>query len=90
MFVRRKKNKSGVINIQIIDKSSGKYKMIKTIGSSKNPIEIEKFVQKGRVWIKEKLGILEIDFSNKRQTTKQFLDNIEQIHVSGDTILKSV
>ena len=87
MFVRKKKNKSGVISIQIIDKSSGKYKMIKTIGSSKNPIEIENFVQKGRVWIKEKFGILEIDFNNKRQTTKQFLDNIEQIHISGTELL---
>ena len=87
MFVRKKKNKSGVISIQIIDKSSGKYKMIKTIGSSKNPIEIENFVQKGRVWIKEKLGILEIDFSNKRQNAKQLLDNIEQIHISGTELL---
>lgn len=87
MFVRKKKNKSGIISIQIIDKSSGKYKMIKTIGSSKNPIEIEKFVQKGRVWIKEKLGVLEIDFSNKRQIAKQFLDNIEQINISGTELL---
>lgn len=87
MFVRKKKNKSGVISIQIIDKSSGKYRMLKTIGSSKNPIEIERFVQKGRVWIKEKLGILEIDFSNKRQTAKQFLDNIEQIYISGTELL---
>ena len=44
MFVRKKKNKSGLVNIQLIDKSSGKCKMIKTIGSSKNLIEIENFV----------------------------------------------
>ncbi len=28
MFVRQKKNKSGVISIQVIDKSSGKYKVL--------------------------------------------------------------
>jgi hypothetical protein len=30
MFARQKKNKSGVISVQVIDKSSGKYKLIKT------------------------------------------------------------
>ena len=34
MFIRQKKNKSGVISIQVIDKSNGKYKLLKTIGSS--------------------------------------------------------
>jgi len=46
MFVRKKKNKSGVISIQIIDKSSGKYKVIKTIGSSKESKIVEQlFIQ---------------------------------------------
>lgn len=87
MFVRRKKNKSKVISIQIIDKSSGNYKMIKTIGSSRNPVEIEDLVQKGKEWIKENQGILEIDFNNERQTAKQFLDSIEQINISGTELL---
>lgn len=34
MFVRRKKNKSGSVSIQIISKSLGKYKVIKSLGSS--------------------------------------------------------
>jgi len=42
MFIRQKKNKSGVISIQIIDKSSGKYNVFKTIGSSK---DMKKVVQ---------------------------------------------
>ena len=45
MFVRKKKNKSGTISIQIIDKSSGKYKVIKTVGSSKDLDEVEKLYQ---------------------------------------------
>lgn len=42
MFVRKKKNKSGSISVQIIDKSSGKYSVIKTIGSSKDSIEVNR------------------------------------------------
>jgi len=47
MFVRKKKNKSGVISIQVIDKSSGKYKLIKTIGSSATSPEVEQLFQQG-------------------------------------------
>ncbi len=34
MFIRKKRNKSGSISIQIISKTRGKYSVIKTIGSS--------------------------------------------------------
>lgn len=36
VFIRKKKNKSGSASIQIIDKSSGKYKVIKTVGCADN------------------------------------------------------
>jgi hypothetical protein len=57
MFVRKKPNKSGVISIQVIDKSSGKYKLIKTIGSSSESAEIERLVQKGKEFIKAYLVV---------------------------------
>jgi hypothetical protein len=41
MFVRQKKNPSGVISIQVIDKSVGKYKMLKSIGSSACSDEVD-------------------------------------------------
>jgi transposase len=34
MFIREKKNKSGSTSVQIISKTEGKYKVVKTIGSS--------------------------------------------------------
>jgi len=42
MFVRKKKNRSGSISVQIIDKSYGKYRVIKTLGSSQDKDEIER------------------------------------------------
>jgi len=42
MFVRKKKNRSGSVSIQIIDKSYGDYRVIKTIGASKDKDEIER------------------------------------------------
>lgn len=87
MFVRKKRNPSGIISIQIIDKSSGSYKMLKTIGSSSDKQKIEELVQLGREWIKEKQGLLELDFNNTKEQAKVFLDNIEQINIEGIELL---
>jgi hypothetical protein len=46
MFVRQKQNKSGIVSIQVIDKSSGRYKLLKTIGSSSSQQIIEKLIRK--------------------------------------------
>lgn len=79
MYVRKKKNKSGVVSIQIIDKSSGKYKMIKTIGSSNNPTEIEKLYRKGKLFISsyENQQSIDFDASNFFDKVKESIKNIE-------------
>ena len=46
MFVRKKKNRSGSVSIQIIQKVNRLNKVIKTIGSSSNPNEIERLYHK--------------------------------------------
>jgi transposase len=48
MFLRKKKNKSGSISIQIISKSRGKYKVLKTIGSGRAENEIQKLWYLGK------------------------------------------
>ncbi len=79
MYVRKKKNKSGVVSIQIIDKSSGKYKMIKTIGSSDNPTEIDKLYRKGKLFISsyENQQSIDFDTSNFFYKVKESIKNIE-------------
>ena len=87
MYLRKKKNKSGVISVQVIDKSTGKYKVIKTIGSSSNPLEVENLVIQGKQWIKQKQGIIELDFTNKEEQIKAFINNIEQLNRKGIELL---
>jgi len=42
MFIRQKNNKSGTtVSLQIIDKSRGRYKTVKTIGRSMDPLELD-------------------------------------------------
>ena len=46
MFVRKKPNKQGSVSVQIIDKSDGKYKVVKTVGCSSDQEEIDSLVAK--------------------------------------------
>lgn len=78
MFVRKKRNKSGVISIQIVDKSTGKYKLLKTIGSSKNTYEIDRLYKEGLDYVKHFRGQQTINFSGQdfRETIKHSISNI--------------
>lgn len=52
MFVRKKPNKSGSVSIQVVAKTrSRKQKVIKSLGSSKDPKEIDRLMAEGRDYI---------------------------------------
>ena len=84
MFVRKKPNRSGVISVQVIDKSSGKYKLIKTIGSSSDPKTIEQLYRQGKQWIDNYLHQLSIDFSGNdyARTVSQSIRSISTIGIN--------
>jgi len=48
MFLRKLKNRSGSISIQIISKTNGKYKVIKTIGSGISEQEVQRLWYLGK------------------------------------------
>ena len=87
MFVRKKKNKSGVISIQVIDKSNGKYRLLKTIGSSGDSLEIERLFNEGAAWIETKTGVRELDFTDYSHHTSLVVQGIEHISVCGPELL---
>lgn len=91
MFVRKNKNKNGVVSVQVIDKSSGRYKVVKTIGSSADSSDIEELVKKGKAYIKEITGIQELDFDNSTQLVQTVLNNIISHKLAGiDLVLGKI
>jgi len=96
MFVRQKKNKTGTVSVQVIDKSSGKYKVAQTIGSSREQNEIILFIEQAKSYIKKIRRQGEIDFllgdddhyyqSVYDQTLKvqKFLSNVFNLQGQGD------
>ncbi|WP_194778665.1 IS1634 family transposase [Pararhodonellum marinum] len=87
MFVRKKKNPSGVISVQVIDKSSGKYVVRKTVGSSKDVFKVEQLVSLANQWIHDHTGQEALDFTNHEQITRTVLDRISGITISGVELL---
>lgn len=87
MFVRKKKNKSGLVSIQVIDKSSGKYRVKQTIGSSKDDLEIERLVIKAKKWIESYKGEIKLDLDGLKKQAHNILDNISELQLSGPEML---
>lgn len=91
MFIRQKKNKSGLISVQIIDKSSGKYRVAKTIGSSSDVFVIENLIIKAKDFIKKYQGTLEFDFTNSSSNIETILNSITSHKLIGiDLVLGQI
>ena len=89
MFVRKKNNKSGVISIQVIGKPNGKYKLLKTIGSSSDPEVTKHLYHLGLEWIDDERNKnqKEFDFSDEEQLLLSALNQIDSITESGTDAL---
>lgn len=89
MFIRQKPNKSGVISIQIIDKSSGKYKVLKTIGSSGDPDRINSLLEEAEVYIAKLTGQTSInfDYHKEKELMDLFFNGIKEISLVGPDLI---
>ncbi|TDN78109.1 transposase [Salegentibacter sp. 24] len=89
MFVRKKPNKSGLISIQIIDKSSGKYVVRETVGSSDDPQEIEHLVKKGKQRIVKLAGQVSMSFDRDKELefVDAFMNSLDTFYLVGPELL---
>jgi transposase len=89
MFIRKKPNKSGIISVQVIDKSSGKYRLVKTIGSSREENEVEKLFQAAQRYIDSYSGqtVLNFDIREEERLTELFFKGIKEVRLLGPELL---
>jgi hypothetical protein len=92
MFVRKKINKSGLVSVQVIDKSYGKYRVVQTIGSSLDGKEVARLYTKGKRWIAERRGERDLfEFCAKERDSKLIVDSlvshIENILLNGPQLI---
>lgn len=81
MFLRKKKNRSGSISIQLISKQRGKYKLIKTIGSSDNEQQIQKLFLLGKQEIERLKGQSKLFISENDGFVEQVFDALDNASI---------
>ncbi len=77
MFVRKKRNKSGAISIQVIDKANG-YRVVKTIGSTRDPEEVDRLVALGKRFIQRQSKQLAL-FPKDQRDNAAVLDFVQTL-----------
>ena len=80
MFVRKKKNRSGSVSVQVIDKSKS-YRVLKTIGSSKDPDEIRRMFELAKIFIAQKNKQYSL-FPQDQQNNAAVIDFVRNIQNS--------
>lgn len=76
-----------MISVQVIDKSSGTYRVKQTIGSSTDALKIERLVEKGKKWIESYKGEIKLDLDGLKKQTHNILDNISALSLCGPEML---
>lgn len=71
----------------MVDKSLGKYRVVQTIGSSADELEIDYYFREGQKWIKKKMGQEVLDLDNQQEVFSAFISGIKQIRVVGTELL---
>ena len=92
MFVRQKKNKSGSMSVIVVRKEKGRYKLVKTMGSSSDPQEIESLSRQGKEWIRRQTGMSDMfadaeGRSREKGEVERFFASIENVLVNGDSLI---
>ena len=83
MFIRKKKNPNGFLTIQVVDKSSGRYRVVKNFGVAKTTLQQQEFINEARLWIQEKSRSLSLDLFSENKHVQQVLDGIKSLRKEG-------
>lgn len=83
MFIRELRHKNGRIYIQVVDKSSGRYKVLKSFGSSLTSEGVFELKKLASIWINEHQCVREIDFTHEIEQIEQMLSGITQLKLAG-------
>lgn len=87
--MRQKTQRSGTISVQVLDKSTGRSRVLKTIGSSKDPIEVKQLMDQANEWIAHYEGQTVIDFivGSDEHFFQTVRKNVEQLQLLGPELL---
>lgn len=91
MYVRRKKNRSGTISVVVVSKAHGRYREVKSFGTSDSAEKISALVQEAEHWIRTYGDQLELDFEDSKgrefEETTRVINNMDAVLLNGTQLL---
>lgn len=83
MFIRKKTNPNANISIQVVEKRSGKYVILKNFGVAKSVLHLDTLLHQAEGWIKNQSGLVELDFHQEQKLFEQVFDSIQSLKLIG-------
>lgn len=87
MFIRKLKVSSGKHYVQVVDKSSGSYRVLKSFGGTKDVSKLQELIHQAQTWIDNQTGSFELDFSNTDLFVDQLFNSITSVKRIGYDLL---
>lgn len=87
MFIRELKSTNGKVYIQVVDKSSSKYKVLKSFGGTADDTQRHALRAKAQQWIVRQTKSAELDFSKSDAIVEQLFESITAIKRIGYDLL---
>jgi transposase len=91
MHVRKKKNRSGTTSVVVVSKTRGRYREIKSFGTSDSEEKISTLIQEAENWLRSYEGQQELDFEDSKglelEETERVIDNMDAVLINGTQLL---
>jgi len=91
MFVRKNKNRSGAISVQVVAKKNGDYRVLKSFGSSNDPDVLERLVSEARDFVQNPTDTTPLfaTLSPEDIAIQKFLGSLKdaQVHTIGPELI---
>ena len=87
MFVRELKNVNGRTYIQVVSKTAGKYKVLKSFGGARDRDSIQRLISQAQNWINLQKGNIELDLYSEIAQYTSFTEHISGLKLAGIELL---
>jgi transposase len=81
------KHPNGKVYVQVVEKQSGKYQLLKSFGGAADKKSLELLVFKAGRWIQKETGLQELDFTGSDIDIERFFDSVSSIERVGYDLL---
>lgn len=83
MFVRKNRNRNGATTVQVVSKANGRYRVLKSFGTSTDPNELSRFVQAAQEFVHNPSAQAPLfcTESSLDSRVENFLDEVANAHI---------